>query len=381
MFGKHREKPLQDVALEDPDYVYWLASERFTPYADGAKAMKDWAVSWKQRQQSKSFVGNLTYKIKTLLNYRQDVDDILNTIDAASFQFNEHPLGLPLSLVQKFRSLKGIDDASFGCFFDYLMRRMIAEHTGQTTYKDARATTIAGDPDGSDAFRIDVPESETIFKSYVKYSDLSIPTSSILRDISITSQSHNSIFQDLKPEKAQELADRVTWITPEEIAALRDSFSVLGDMQDGTVRLNPVLGSPSTPADADLIVGTKVWDLKTSNATSVADKLQCMGYAALARSRDILVDGMGIFNPIRNTYSTCDLSSWTKARAFLDIMEKDHIAKRAEAGRAEAERAKAKRKTTTVPLIVTWAKNNKKHYDGMDETKKRKLARVLRQLE
>ena len=88
MFGKHREKPLQDVALEDPDYVYWLASERFTPYADGAKAMKDWAVSWKQRQQSKSFVGNLTYKIKTLLNYRQDVDDILNTIDAASFQFS-----------------------------------------------------------------------------------------------------------------------------------------------------------------------------------------------------------------------------------------------------------------------------------------------------
>jgi hypothetical protein len=317
-FGKHKGKSIDNVACDDPGYIRFIADDCFQACTSQMRQVKQWAVAWMHAQPPPTLQGNLTRRTSAIASHPAMRQAALDESHADVYAFSTKTLSLSQQLNATLRQLKRIDASSFGCFFDYLCRRLLAVHFG-LTIEDMRAESMLmqliplRDDDGTVMRGINgrVLCDEPDCSAYNRYINPGIATCDILDAVCEVSWCHNQSFGDFDMERGESLKNEVHrlagYIDELEHALLQ----TIGLPNEAHVRLNPVLGARGIPADADMIVHDVIWDFKTSVSNAgTSDLLQLLGYAALASTRGIVINSIAIINPITNQVAQCDVSTW-----------------------------------------------------------------------
>lgn len=311
-FGRHKGHDLATVAAKYPDYVRWIASDMFS----GSKLLKEWALEWSTAHPL-PIKGTLTERAKAL-ELHPKKESILQAAGCA-FAFAREPLHLSKALQRSLQDLSAVGSSAFGCFFDYLARRIVGEALGVDLHDD-RASSIL-DPTNPNLFQSyysDCVERFDMLGSYRKYVDVSNATVDVLQDICVVSWCHNMSFGDFNEEGALMLHGKVTTLqahVPELRSVLIACLERVGQTSD--VVLNPVFGAFRIPADGDVRAGGGLLDFKVCK--SIREErwmLQLLGYAALAAhnplpKRVAWIDTVAVLNPLNQSLYVCRIADWS----------------------------------------------------------------------
>jgi hypothetical protein len=204
-----------------------------------------------------------------------------------------------------------INSSLTGCFIDYLLRRIISKILN-LSFQDDRADYIINNINTD----IDISASYKICQN-IQYN-----TNDIVKDIFITSLSHSLFFNEVP---RQNIIDDLIFILDNEniknnlIEPLVYLCKLLIN-DTKTIKLNPsfgVLKEPlnhiKIPADADLIIGDSLIDIKCTTNTSNSkckELLQLLGYSAILylQKDSIKINSIMILNILEGTIYKIDVS-------------------------------------------------------------------------
>ena len=383
-FGKYEGENFKDIIKKDPGYIKWIASDEFKKTTRTSK-IKDAACAWYKTCPPEPFVGILTNRTNILYR-RPDTNVLLKNckLDRVNSELTRSILTSStrsaLWELKNTVAVKWCDNSAghseFGCFVDYLCRRLIAEATGIKSIEDMRAKDIvslkgefiASDdgcicgcgsniwcekgltlwvpqgvrwqvqnpPDTRDTDTVQTinadycAESSELFatlkSAYDAFCDIKKTTISVLADVLSTSSCHTISFNQYDHQKSQFLKSEVCrLLNLSHLEELKKSLiSISRGITSENVHLNPVLGHRGIPADADLILDDNLIDIKTSKMSSEKDWLQVYAYAALNddRSKYKRTNFVHIFNPIIGTVTSRDITDWSddNRRLFVRIL-------------------------------------------------------------
>lgn len=301
-FGKYEGMGMSEIARIDPSYIYWIKTK-----VTNRPELVQWAEAWAETHSPEMY-GNLTTRVKTLVRHSQK-RRIMRECNIDGFCFTTSPLGLSNGLSVCLHYLKAHHDSGFGCFFDYLCRRIISLRVGVTP-RDSRAEFVQGEMAATGELPLTDEPPFFCDPDYDVFQNRSVSTKDALKEVCMISERHLRCFNDSDKDKHEALVGAVTSLRDhvDELEALITSTMIPEDSH--SVRLNPALGCYGIPADADLMVDTTIWDFKTGRDDDERDMLQLLGYAALAGVREQHVSRVAIFNPMSGIMKTCDISSW-----------------------------------------------------------------------
>jgi|Laugresbdmm110sd_1035091.scaffolds.fasta_scaffold00463_4 hypothetical protein len=237
-----------------------------------------------------------------------------------------------------------------GIFMDYLVRRVVWE---ARSYKDKfkdRHIKFYDNKCKSTPFGNDVISK--CFKynwllAYSKFFDDLNPTEDIIFDVLVVSAAQGFYRESNAEEKFMEVTK---WVCEDNLEKVKNFMTNLKGfvsprVQHAThIRYTPALGDDDIPADADLLIGTRLVDIKTINhAPSTRELYQLLGYATLAWDAHIEVDSVEIWNFYTGDAYTIDIGDWHGKNSFYrflttgELVELTDAVEAVEVDAAEAE--------------------------------------------
>lgn len=302
-FGKHKGKLISEIVKEEPDYLIWIINN----VTNNTKIV-ECSRQYIQNQPPPQMRGSLVQRVK-LLTAHPNKQSIIKDSNIDTFCFSRNFMHLSDDLCRCLQRMKETYDNGFGCFFDYLARRIIALHI-RVTPQDDRAKSMQK--------RLGIEDNDS---EYDIFQDMSVPTKDALQVVCNISSRHNIYFNDHRHEKHEALRQLMPSLRPYmgELESLMIEKLIPEFTDKGEVFINPDLtyGIPAVggiSADADLIVDTTLWEFKTvSGQHDEKNMLQLLGYTALAMIRGKTnMTRVGIINPISKVIDICDVSEWNE---------------------------------------------------------------------
>jgi uncharacterized protein (DUF3820 family) len=327
-FTKYAGKTFLYIYEKDPSYCKWIARSGWKSSNEIGEMFKSFCLSkFPLNTNLPTFTGNLTDRIKQLLSCNDSVvNKTLQSIGLDKNQnvFETHQFQLPQSLHTAIRKMHGKYPPEAGCFFDYLIRKLIAELTN-IDMSDSRAEFVLR----YDVSQEDLIDQHNIRESYRRYIDNDIPVVSSIEDIMKVSWCHKMFFAEFCKDYCADLVSLCHNIDTQDIIKfsnwIRSFFAI---NENSIIRLNPAMGTNGMGADADMIIGETIYDYKVSSSfPSLYEFLQLCGYASLCAINDkpIKIRRMSIINPLRQSIYSHDFGDWIHkyGQKFISLLLND----------------------------------------------------------
>lgn len=324
-FGRYKNQTVAEVFGKDPSYIQWMIQS--VQEDERTQALLETARAVASRVVHLPLEGHLSKRIMQLSCWPRPVlDHVYNTLRIPVCEREPvRPMGVSASLRQQLAHLNSIYPSGTGCFIDYLVRRLVAEIKQLQTVTDIRAMWVVKGmlPEVREEECPEVPA------AYMVFQDLTRHSATIIAEIFDTSLAHCAWFGDLNAHRTAALRGAVMeHITPTHIDELKGALRQLIGV--GGVLLNPALGSSSMGADADIICGDLLIELKVSvKPPSTRDLLQALAYAALASQPGVharrvayVVKRVAVWNPLLDVVAEKNISKWLQRdrKRFVQLL-------------------------------------------------------------